>query len=112
MPKRPSRPRQFRLAYDAADGGGVGRGAQGSQILEDIPPGSAPGGCEVARAMLWTCLRSDAQNDGILRIWLAAVSDGRRAALGMAGPFASRYETRHGHAPRMRELCWSHDVSR
>ena len=100
------------MARDAADGDGVGRGAQGSQIPEVIPPGSAPGGCEVARAMRWTCLFSYAQNDIISRILLAVVSDGRRAALGMAGPFGSRYETRHGLAPHMRELCWSHVVSR
>ena len=30
----------------------------------------------------------------------------------MAGLFAARYETRHGHAPRMRRSCWSIDAPR
>ena len=46
------------------------------------------------------------------RILIAAVSEGRRADLGAAGLFAVRYETRHGHDPRMRRSCQSHDVPR
>ena len=30
----------------------------------------------------------------------------------MAGVFAAMYETRHGHAPRMRRSCWSIDAPR
>ena len=90
----------------------AGRGAGGAGALRGIPPHSAPGGCEAARESRWTLHVNDALQDGIVRILSTAVSVWRRRGLGMAGPFAAMYETRHGLAPRMRFSCWSIDVPR
>ena len=112
VPKRPARPRQNGTAREAADGGGAGRGAGGAGFLWDIPPRCAPGGCEAARESRWTLHVNDALQDGFLRIFLATMSERRRAGLGVAGLFAARYETRDGHDPRMRRTCQTHDVPR
>ena len=77
MPKRPSRPRQNGVAREGADDGGAGRGAGGSGFRWDIPPRSAPGGCEAAQAKRWTSGVTDALSDAFLRICGAAVSAGR-----------------------------------
>ena len=42
---------------------------------------------------------TDAPANDIVRILGTKVSAGRREGLGMAGPFAAMYETRHAHAP-------------
>ena len=110
--RAPSRPGQMARARDAADGGGARDGARALSGRRDIPPRSAPGSCEAARAKGGTVEVSDAPAEAVWRILLAAVSVWRRRGLGMAGRFASRYETKDEHDARKHILCWSTDVPR